>query len=122
MIGWIYNIYILYIQQGYDAIAALLIKNGADINAQSSSTTRMKPIHLACYNGRTAVVRLLLSHGCDSQAKDSCGFTPLQTALQHGQSEVVKLLFEEKKLGREEYKEWWDDYVKATEASVKGGI
>jgi ankyrin repeat protein len=52
------------------------------------------PLHRASINGALEVVRLLLEHGADVEAKDNDGETALQVAAYKGHDEVVELLRE----------------------------
>ncbi|HNW30518.1 MAG TPA: ankyrin repeat domain-containing protein, partial [Spirochaetota bacterium] len=47
---------------------------------------------LASLNGHAAVVRLLLAHGADVNARDNLGQTALTKAIQYGNAEAVTLL------------------------------
>jgi len=68
-----------------------LIHQGADIEIKNKDG-RMTPLILASYNGRTDVVRLLLEHGADTDAKDSNGWSALSRARQCNRRGVVSLL------------------------------
>ena len=50
------------------------------------------PLHWASFNGSLEVVRLLLEHGADAEAKDNKGETALQIAVDGGFEKVVELL------------------------------
>jgi ankyrin repeat protein len=52
------------------------------------------PLHLASSNGALRVVRLLLEHGADVEAKNNVDKTALQIAADEGHDEVVELLRE----------------------------
>ena len=99
----------------------LLLKNGADIDAEDRHTHRCirlpdpdiktvallrsrkvlismqktrgdTPLHEAAYHGQTEVLELLLKQGADINAKDRFGKTPLHWAAKNGKTEVVELL------------------------------
>ncbi|HYE19735.1 MAG TPA: ankyrin repeat domain-containing protein [Tepidisphaeraceae bacterium] len=55
---------------------------------------QMTPLHLACRGGRTANVRLLLSHNADADVVDYNGRTPLCVAAQGGFDPIVRLLLD----------------------------
>ena len=50
------------------------------------------PLVWAVVGGHVHVVRWLLSEGVDATRRDSCGYTPLFHAVQHGKDEMVALL------------------------------
>jgi ankyrin repeat protein len=57
----------------------LLIKNGADVNAQDE--THSTPLHMASSSGFPRLVELLIDHGADVTARDRRHRTPLHLAL-----------------------------------------
>ncbi|KAK0642194.1 ankyrin repeat-containing domain protein, partial [Cercophora newfieldiana] len=75
---------------GREAVAALLIARGVDINFRDARG--QTPLLLACEKGQIAIAEMLISHGADSSAKDSQGQTALALAQKAGNSSVVKLL------------------------------
>jgi hypothetical protein len=79
-------------QQGYTAVAELLIAQGADVNVLDSSDART-PLHAAATAGHTAVVELLLAKGAEVNAKmKGNSQTPLHVAAGAGHADVVALL------------------------------
>ena len=50
-----------------------------------------RPLHWASFKGAQEVVRMLLEHGADVEAKHCVGDTALQKAAVNGYAEVVKL-------------------------------
>ncbi|KAI0269607.1 ankyrin repeat-containing domain protein, partial [Russula aff. rugulosa BPL654] len=53
------------------------------------------PLHKASASGRIEIVRLLIEHGANVEAKDYLGQTPLDVArLYNGREEMIKLLSE----------------------------
>jgi ankyrin repeat protein len=73
--------------------ARMLLEREAVINAQGQGD--MTLLHWAVQRGgRTEVVRLLLEHGADVNARDEYGNTPSQLGSRHGYPEIVELLFE----------------------------
>jgi ankyrin repeat protein len=74
-------------------IVGLLIRHGADINAQNMNLST--PLHLAASSHRAlkgTIVRLLLRHGANVDAKDREGRTPLEIASSEGNTWIAKLL------------------------------
>lgn len=68
-----------------------LIDNGADVNEKDNH--ECTPLHLACENGQTEVVNLLLKReDIDVNAISKDGYTPLHLATEKGYIETVKTL------------------------------
>ncbi|XP_042532975.1 ankyrin repeat and SOCS box protein 10 isoform X2 [Dipodomys spectabilis] len=61
-------------------LCSLLLSAGAD--ADAADQDKLRPLHLACRRGHSAVVELLLSHGVSANAMDYGGHTALHCALQ----------------------------------------
>ena len=69
----------------------LLLASGADVNAMNAF--REMPLHLAARDGRKDVITLLLAEGADLNAKGGeGGFTPLETAVNHGREDTAEVL------------------------------
>ena len=96
--------------KGFLSVAETLLANGADPNAEASSTA-IEPLvtdarfgqpdqsyfaatalHYAAGGGHLAIVRLLLDHKADVNAKSKGGQTPLFAAVEKNRLEVAKLL------------------------------
>ncbi|KAF5120884.1 Histone-lysine N-methyltransferase EHMT1 [Metarhizium anisopliae] len=80
---------------GHDAVAQLLVDNGADVEAKDENG-RM-PLSWAAenWNGE-ATVKLLLEKGADIEPKDEDGRTPLWLAAEKGRKAIVKLYRQDK--------------------------
>lgn len=52
------------------------------------------PLHNACSFGHLEVIKVLLKHGADVNAKDNWSFTPLMEAAVKGKAEVCLLLLQ----------------------------
>lgn len=52
------------------------------------------PLHRACYNNHTEVIKYLLENGADISAKSREGWEPLHSAVHWGQTEAAALLIE----------------------------
>ena len=52
----------------------------------------LTPLHIACQNGDTQVVKILLDSGANIDHKDVQGYTPLNIAIRKSYKETVKLL------------------------------
>lgn len=83
------------IQQGSAPIAQALLEAGADANAHGGAANL-----LVSAFARPDLLRLLVAHGADVNARNAGGqptpyheaFTPLMTAIQEGNREVVQFL------------------------------
>lgn len=74
---------------GHVDIIELLLKHGADVNAQSS--TGNTPLMYACAGGHVAAVKLLLSNGANVEDHNENGHTPLMEAASAGHVAVAKV-------------------------------
>ena len=77
--------------EGHRTVVELLLKNGADTNAQTKRQ-EWTPLHIAAVLGYTEVVRSFIAHGTDVNVKDGRGNTPLDLAKRGGHTEIVELL------------------------------
>jgi ankyrin repeat protein len=73
----------------YD-IAALLLENGAEVNAKQAGG--VTPLHSAAHNGQTRLAKLLLEHGADLKAETEDGKTPLHMAEEEQHHETASIL------------------------------
>lgn len=78
---------------GHEAATQLLLERGSDINAQIE-TNRNTALTLACFQGRTEVVKLLLQYNANVEHRAKTGLTPLMEAANGGYVEVGNLLLE----------------------------
>ncbi|CAB9518298.1 Ankyrin repeat [Seminavis robusta] len=84
----------------------ILLKAGADANAIDSTYT-CSPFYLACANGYTEIVALLLDHpGVDVNAHGGFCRTPLLWASNWGYHEVVQLLLRDKRVDLNTTDDW----------------
>jgi ankyrin repeat protein len=84
---------------GQVAAARMLLDAGADPSTEARNASRVQPIHSACATGpewaaagRLEVARLLLERGATCDARQSGGWTPLQSRCLHGDEAFVALL------------------------------
>ncbi|XP_038561074.1 ankyrin repeat domain-containing protein 27 [Micropterus salmoides] len=77
---------------GHSALAALLIRHGANVNARTNMSAT--PLHLASQNSHIQVVRLLLECNAKLNKKDHYGNTPLIQACLCRNLETVTILLQ----------------------------
>jgi uncharacterized protein len=77
---------------GHDEVAEELIRRGADVSAVSRNPLQVQAIHSAAAGNHTDVVRTLLAHDADPNARQEGGFTPIHAAAQNGNDELFDLL------------------------------
>nr|XP_046231455.1 NF-kappa-B inhibitor-like protein 1 [Scatophagus argus] len=71
-----------YVEEGSLLKLKSYLRKHRDLNVNFSQGKRERsPLHLACYQGDDAVLRLLLKHGADVLQKDRKGDTALHTAV-----------------------------------------
>ena len=79
--------------KGHQAVVALLLKAGAEVNAANHNehwgTT---PLHAAAHANQAAIASMLIEHGADLNAKDMSGHTPLHHTTFHKAKAVAALL------------------------------
>ncbi|VDK77122.1 unnamed protein product, partial [Anisakis simplex] len=76
---------------GHAPATKLLLERGSDINAHIE-TNRNTALTLACFQGRTEVVRLLLEYNANVEHRAKTGLTPLMEAANGGYVDVGELL------------------------------
>jgi len=74
-------------------IADMLLKKGVT-SINEGDKENMTPLHLSCERGHPEIVKLLLDHGADIEAKDGMGRTPLAFTAGSRNMEVVHILVE----------------------------
>ena len=75
---------------GHDAMSALLLSNGADVN--QANNDGWSPLYTAACNGSDAIVAVLLSNGADVNQAKNDGWSPLYEAALDGHHAVVAVL------------------------------
>ena len=78
------------LQMKDQGIGEMLIKYGANINAQDKKG--FSPLHLAAHSQRVLVVQMLLMHGADQRLRNHAGKTALEIAIGKRDREIVELL------------------------------
>ncbi|HXV28840.1 MAG TPA: ankyrin repeat domain-containing protein, partial [Sinorhizobium sp.] len=82
---------ILAILAGTDAIAELLIEQGAAIDGRNAGG--FTPLHAAAYAGDPAIAELVIDHGADiDDAQNKAGVTPLFVAAEEDHRVMAELL------------------------------
>lgn len=83
---------------GHAEMVKTLLQAGANANSAARNQMKVAPIHSAAANRdvKTAleIVRMLLNAGADVNVTQHGGWTPLQQAAAHGNTELVRLLLE----------------------------
>ncbi|UJR26598.1 hypothetical protein I4U23_007918 [Adineta vaga] len=74
-----------------EATLNYFINGGADVQQRLSSNQETL-LHLACRRKRLTAVRVLISHGCDVNARDIYGATPLLRAVSAKAFDIVQFL------------------------------
>ena len=73
-------------------VARFLVGQGADVNAAAENTMRVAPVHAAATTQDREMMRLLLEHGANPNARQQMDYTPLHSAAGRGDVEMAKLL------------------------------
>jgi ankyrin repeat protein len=79
---------------GHQAVVELLLRVGAEVDSPSKNAMRVRPLHSAIANRRTAIAKLLIEHGADVNSTQADDFTPLHEAAQNGLLEITQLLLD----------------------------
>ena len=84
----------LAMKKGMNELAlALLEKHGCDPNTKDNEGN--SPLHVVCMKGNLTLVKALMSHGADQNARNMRNDSPITLAAENGQDEVVlSLLWE----------------------------
>ena len=81
---------------GHVDAAKVLLERGAEVNSASRNNFKVMPLHSAAATGdpdaRYEIVKLLLEHDADPNARQQDDFTPLMAADQHGDTRLRELL------------------------------
>jgi ankyrin repeat protein len=112
-------------QHGNLRMAQLLIKHGADVNAQH--VAGWHPLHIASCSGHLETLRLLIGSGADVNSRDG-DWTALYLAAEEGHLEVVRVLLEngadpnvQRRNGTSFHRAWKNGHLDVAELLLKYG-
>ena len=112
-------------KHGHLKIIQLVIKFGADVNAQHVAGWR--PLHIASSNGHLETLRFLIGSGADVNARDG-DWTALYLAAEEGHLEVVRVLLENgadpnvrRRNGTSFHRAWTNGHLDVAELLLKYG-
>jgi ankyrin repeat protein len=76
------------------AMVSLLITGGADVNQRlvGKDGVSLGCMDVACQNGLTDIVEMLVDHGANINTKGPVGHSPLRIASRNGHVDIVKFL------------------------------
>lgn len=88
---------ILACLSGYEEVAEVLLKNGANPNLENKTNstiieTPMTPLVISITKGFTEIVKILIKNRADPNKVSYEGFTPLQYAAIEGNAQIVDFL------------------------------
>jgi cytochrome c len=79
------------IKKNSKKLVKTLLEQGCDPNYYEDSA-QVTPLHFAAQVNALEVISLLVTAGANLESKTQDGYTPLDIAKMHGNSEVVQLL------------------------------
>lgn len=79
---------------GHLSIVKLLLEKDANPTIASNNQFKVAPIHSACAISHFDIVKLLIDHGADVNARQMQGVTPLHSATHNGQTKLAELLID----------------------------
>lgn len=79
---------------GRSLAVGVLMRFGADTDAEADNPTQVRPLHSAAASRDANIVKALLDGGPDVNAKQAGGFTALHAAALHGNEAMVAVLLD----------------------------
>lgn len=79
---------------GRPLTVGVLLRFGADANAEADNDTRVRPVHSAAASRDANTMKALLDDGADVNAQQAGGFTALHSVALHGNEDMVGMLLE----------------------------
>ncbi len=71
-----------------------LIVLGANVNWQDENNNGWTPLHMAAWNGRVEIARMLIDAGANVNVQNEWSNTPLHWAASRGQVKIVRMLID----------------------------
>lgn len=77
---------------GHEDVVGILLPYGVELNVASKNELKVMPLHSAAASGHIGIVKRLVEHGADVNAKQQGGFTPLHEAAHRGDKDMADVL------------------------------
>ncbi|EAY20730.1 hypothetical protein TVAG_391140 [Trichomonas vaginalis G3] len=87
-----YNVYKFFEELCPEGDQEIISKSCEEGLLEKTTKDGKNVLHVACQKGNLKLVKSLMEAGCDKEAKDKYGYTPLILASREGQLEVVQYL------------------------------
>jgi ankyrin repeat protein len=79
--------------KGHQAMAAFLLRQGADVNAHNvNGHWGTTPLHAAAHANQATIAEMLIEHGANVNAQDMNGKTPMHHTTFHKAAAAAKVL------------------------------
>jgi ankyrin repeat protein len=79
---------------GHKDVALAALNAGAEVNAVTRNAMLNQPLHAAAAGRHGEIVKLLLEHGANPNARQHGGWTALHAAAQSGEAGIIRTLLE----------------------------